>query len=168
LKHKAYFQPEIFAIHGDDLPITGLALVELLQAVLEKNAKFRFSARGNSMTPFIRDGDTITVSTFTKISMGSIVAFCHPETNRLIVHRIVASKKEAVLIQGDESAEYSDGWIPVEYLLGKVTRIERSGRNILLGLGLERYLIAFFSRTRILTIIRKWIALVKNSKSRES
>jgi hypothetical protein len=36
-------------------------LVELARAVLAKGKSFRFHAPGLSMTPFIRDGDFVTI-----------------------------------------------------------------------------------------------------------
>jgi hypothetical protein len=85
----------------------------------------------------------------------------------LIVHRIVAARNDSVFIQGDESAEYADGWISTEYLLGRVTRIERDGCNIALGMGIERYLIAYLSRTQKLSAIRSWIAQIRHRTTSE-
>ena len=119
------------------------------------------------MTPFIRDGDIVTVSSLAKFSVGTIVAFRHPETNRLIVHRITAVRNGSVNIQGDESAEYMDGWISTANLLGQVTRIEREGRNISLGMGIERYLIAYLSRKQKLSAMRRWIAQIRHRTTSE-
>ena len=47
---------------GGVLALSGAALQEFLAAVLERTVPFRFTARGYSMHPFIRDADVITVS----------------------------------------------------------------------------------------------------------
>jgi len=45
-----------------ELSISGSTLIELLEAVLSQEASFRFQAKGLSMSPFIKDGDMVTVS----------------------------------------------------------------------------------------------------------
>ena len=112
----------------------------------------RFSAKGFSMAPFIRDGDVITVSPFREKfpGIGIVVAFIHPQFGKLMVHRIVAKKEKCFLIRGDNSAD-SDGLIPREHILGYVTNVERRGKNVILGLGFERYVIAFLTRIGFLT-----------------
>lgn len=135
-----------------------------MQAVLAKEVPFRFCARGWSMAPFIQDGDVITVAPFQRKTPGiaEVLAFIHPETGRLVVHRAVARHGTAFQIQGDSVAEQSDGMIPIKNLLGRVTRIERNKEQVFLGLGVERYLIAWFSRARLLIPIRRWLAGCRN------
>jgi len=107
------------------------------------------------MTPFIRDGDVITVIPYShhKPRLGEIAAFIHPESGKLAVHRIIGKNSLACLIRGDTvSGMMNDGWIPKEKILGKVNRVERNGKKIRLGLrGPERYGIALFSRMGFLS-----------------
>ena len=121
--------------------------VGLLRATLNKGTLFRFRAKGFSMSPFIRDDDVITVAPLRDMSprVGDIVAFASPCTHRLMVHRVVAERKNSYLIRGDH-APTSDGLIPSIHILGRVTRVEREGKGTLLGLGPERFLIAFAAR----------------------
>jgi hypothetical protein len=114
--------------------------------VLEKGAQFKFRAKGFSMSPFIRDGDVLTVSPFLDRSpaFGDVAAFIHPGTGEFVVHRMIGIRDGAYLIQGDAALE-SDGRVPKEKVLGRVTQIKRNGQRIFLGLGPERYLIAFLS-----------------------
>jgi hypothetical protein len=79
-----------------------------------------------------------------------VVAFFHSQFEKLMVHRIVAKKNKCFQIRGDNSAE-SDGLISREQILGYVTKVERYGKSAILGLGFERYMIAFLSRLGILT-----------------
>jgi hypothetical protein len=51
------------------------------------------------------------------------------------------------LILGDNTPEETGERVVSANLIGRVTRIERNGKKVWLGLGLERYLIALFSRT---------------------
>ena len=99
------------------------------------------------MSPFIRDNDVITLAPLRDTSprVGDIVAFVSPSTQRLMVHRVVAESNNSYLIRGDH-APTSDGLIPSIHILGLVTRVEREGKETLLGLGPERFLIAFAAR----------------------
>jgi hypothetical protein len=104
------------------------------------------------MTPFIKDGDLIAVSPVSKArpALGMVVAFVQPTTGTLMVHRIVKVMEENYLIQGDNTGGKPDGLFRQEDILGCITRVERDGRRVVLGLGPERYLVAILSRSGIL------------------
>jgi hypothetical protein len=140
------------------LSLSGEALMALMKAVHEKGRPFRFSAGGHSMAPFIRDGDVITVSPLAAGAPcpGDVAAFVHPETQRLCLHRVLSVSKGRFRIQGDNLPEKPDGMIPREALVGRVTRVERAGRRVRLGLGPERRFIAYLSRCGGLAVIRRW------------
>jgi hypothetical protein len=134
-----------------DLPLSGPALAELMQAVLHKNVPFRFRAGGFSMVPFIKDGDVLTVAPFPEHppGVGRVAAFLHPVSGTLAVHRIVAQKKSGYRLKGD-STDVADGLVPRTHMIGIIRKVERNGRKILMGLGPERFLIAFLSGTGLL------------------
>lgn len=146
------FKPALFIKKGGALSLSEPALSELLQAMIKKKVPFRFRAKGFSMSPFIRDGDIITVCSLSNASpgLGDIVAFINPSTRKLIVHRIVRKSNNSYLIKGDNSPELGD-LIHKEDILGCVNNIERGGKDIFLGLGPERFLIAFLTRRRLLS-----------------
>ena len=106
------------------------------------------------MTPFIQDGDLITVHPIQESlpDIGEVVAFTRPGTGKLVVHRIIRKLTGAVLIRGDGVLTGSDGIIPMGNLLGRVTRIERNNKAVWLGLGPERYLIAWLARINMLNL----------------
>jgi Peptidase S24-like len=151
--------PHLFVVKAHELPLSGLALLELMRAVLTRDLPFRFCARGWSMAPFIRDGDVITVAPLQHSlpGVGEVVAFVRPGAEKLVVHRVVARGAAFAFIQGDNGLEYPEEIIPQENLLGTVTRIERNGHNVWMGLGPERYVIAWLSRARLLTPLRTWL-----------
>jgi ribosomal protein S18 acetylase RimI-like enzyme len=130
----------------EDRPISGPALLELLRAVLDQGAPFRFQAPGFSMAPFIRDGDVVTIAPLNGRAprVGEVVAFVQPARGRLALHRVIARRGATWLIRGDNSPE-PDGLIPRENILGVVTRMERDGRTVRLGLGGEGRLIAWLN-----------------------
>jgi signal peptidase I len=129
----------------------GIAFAGLMEAVLEKNVPFRFTATGCSMTPFIRDGDLITISPVPlRLRPGDVVPFVNPSCNKLMVHRILNVSQEGYLIKGDNNSE-PDGRIPASSIIGRVVRVEHRGRQVRFGLGTESFLIAWLSQCCWLT-----------------
>ena len=160
MRPRLFEDPKLLVTRAGDLSLSGQALLELMRAVLARGVPFRFRARGWSMTPFIRDGDVITVSPLlhTSASLGEVVAFVHPATGGLLVHRVVDRRGTSFVIQGDSAPEEADWAIRGESLIGRVTRVERNGRNVWLGLGPERYVIAWLSHAGWLIPMRNWLA----------
>ncbi|MFH0845432.1 MAG: S24/S26 family peptidase [Pseudomonadota bacterium] len=144
-------KPALLIKKREELPILGPALIDLLRAVLDKEALFRFRAKGFSMVPFIKDDDVVTVSPLWGGSpgVGDVVAFVSPYSERLVVHRVVGKKGDHYLIKGD-SAREPDGLVPRINILGRVRAVERNGKEILLGLGPERVLIARLTRNGLI------------------
>ena len=131
--------------------LSGTALTDLLQAVVSRGSLFTLQAKGFSMSPFIRDGDIVTISPLhgTSPGVGDVVAFIHPAIKRVFIHRVVRKQGDLYIIKGDNSLE-GDGPVLAAKILGFVTRVDRGNRRILLGLGPERQLIAFLSRKNFL------------------
>jgi hypothetical protein len=140
------------------LSLSGKALIELMLAVHAKGMPFRFKAGGHSMAPFIRDGDVILVSPIASRApgLGDVVAFVHPETELLCMHRVLSVNGDRFLIKGDNMPEKPDGMIPRVAIIGRVTHVKRNGRRISLGLGPERLLLAFLSRCSLLAVIKRY------------
>lgn len=155
-------KPCLYSVPGGVRALSGSALQEFLRAVLARGAPFRFKARGFSMHPFIQDGDVVTISPLggRQPRMGDVVAFVHPHTRKLVVHRILARRDGGYLLRGDNTPE-SEGLIPSEHLQGRVARVERNGRRVRVGQGMARLLIAFLSRHDLLQplIFQAWRAL---------
>jgi signal peptidase len=135
---------------------------ELLKDILSKGAECRFKAKGHSMSPFIKDGDVVTVSPLLPASpgIGDVVAFIHKETGRLLIHRIVGRNGESYLIRGDNTLE-GDGLIHKANILGFVTKVERNEKEVLLGLGPEKFFIAFLTQRGLFTslLLPVWIMI---------
>jgi signal peptidase I len=145
-------KPEFSIIKGSELSLSGPALVQLLRAVLDKGAPARFRARGFSMSPFIRNEDVVTLSPLQDASpgRGDVIAFVLHGTDKLCVHRVVGKKGNLYVTKGDNSSE-ADESVPRENVLGFVTRVERDGKEVFLGFGPERFLIAFLCRRGLLS-----------------
>lgn len=117
---------------GTEFTLSSTALIELLTAVHEKGADFRFTATGISMYPTIRKGDIITISPLNGAEpvSGDVVAFRHPESGMLIVHRIIHEDSDTFMAKGDNVPE-PDELVPKANLLGVITRVEREGSSLL-------------------------------------
>lgn len=148
----------------DDYAISGESLLSLMRAVLAQGADFRFQATGISMAPFIKNGDEIVIvpSSREKPALGKVVAFVRPSTGNLVVHRIIAKEGSNFRIQGDNAVGRDTDLVEAEAILGCVVSIERDDQYVFLGLGPERYLVAFLSRTGLLEGLLARLRAVKN------
>ena len=156
----------LYTAPGGVLSLSGHALREFLGAVLEHDVPFRFTARGYSMYPFVKDGDVITVEPFSSSNggrqrgprLGDIVAFCRPETGQLVVHRAIGRQRGKVLLRGDNCRQPDD---PVDLgaVLGRISRVERRGRAVRFGRGPEKLLVAGLARHNelipLVTVVRR-------------
>ncbi|MEW6115109.1 MAG: S26 family signal peptidase [Thermodesulfobacteriota bacterium] len=140
-------------LEQNTLLLSGEAFAEIARAILEKGSLFRLCARGNSMTPFIRSGDRLTISPLAGQAprVGEVVAFSMPGEygSELVIHRVVERRRTSFVIQGDANGSLP-ALVPSEYILGRTVKAERNGSRIRLGLGPEGRLIAWLSRTRLL------------------
>lgn len=118
--------------------------INLMTAVLHRGASFRFTASGQSMSPFIHHEDVITIKS-TSLRLGDIVAYVNPVNSRLAVHRIIHRSNEKILLKGDNNS-IADGWFPASDILGRVVLIEHGGKRVKIGVGVERILLAWLSR----------------------
>jgi len=158
-------KPALTIKNGNDLAISVKNLQGLMQEVLEKGAMFKFQAKGWSMSPFIRNGDRITIAPLNKekLTVGKVVAFIQPASGRLVVHRVIDKRGAAFLIRGDNATGEPDGWILPKDILGCVICVERGRRRVYLGFGPERSLMAFLTRNGWLTITLKWLRSLKST-----
>lgn len=136
----------------NEIFFSSVSLIELIKSAFAKNSSFRFKVTGYSMSPFIKDSDVVTLSPLSRVSLGKVAAFIHPDTKKLIIHRIIGQDNGYFILKGDRISEI-DGLIPQENILGCVTRIQRNNRDVRLGIGAERLLIAFLSKNRFLPFI---------------
>lgn len=112
------------------LTLTRDELCELAAQVLGQGSPFVFAARGNSMLPFIREGDLLTVLPLGNAPPrpGEVVLY-RCEGGALLVHRIIglSDGDELWLVRGDASRGETERVRPEE-LLGRVVSLERGGR----------------------------------------
>lgn len=138
-----------------ELRVTNRVQLELMRGVLERGVPFRFEALGFSMMPFIQHGDILTVAPLAQRvpRVGDVVAFVQANMTWLAVHRVSAIQADTIIARGDNCPE-ADATIPRANVLGIVTRVERDGRIVGLGLGAERRVIAWLNA-------REWLLPLK-------
>jgi signal peptidase I len=147
-------KPALFTKEREELSLSSQHLEKLMRGVLSKGARFRFRSKGFSMSPFIKDGDVLTIAPVQGSSpgFGDVVVFTHPHTKKLIIHRVIGRKADSYLTKGDNAPE-GDGLISRAAILGRVTKVERNGKLISLGLGTDRFIIAFAILTGLLPLL---------------
>lgn len=134
-----------FVENAPPMPLRGNSLGLVLAEVLGSGRSFRFAARGQSMTPFVRDGDVLTVVPLgsTQPRRGDVVACIDPaRAAGVVVHRVVSATAAGYVLQGDALQE-PDGVYRLEQILGLVREITRGECTTSRGLGASGPLIAF-------------------------
>ncbi len=133
-----------------------------MRGVLTKGACFRFRSKGVSMSPFIKDADVLTIAPVqgSAPGFGDVVVFTHPITGKLIIHRVIGKRADSYRTKGDNAPE-EDGLISGAAILGRVSKVERNGKYVSLGLGPDRFIIAFVIRTGLLPLVWPFWRLVR-------
>lgn len=123
-------------------------LAALIRAAIDDGHEISLNAPGGSMMPFIRSGDKIFISPIIgkTIRNGVILAFVRAGDHRVIVHRVVKIDDGRFLCKGDNVLEHTDGWIPLQAVLGRVNRVQRNGRWVRLGVENGNGAIAWLSK----------------------
>ena len=161
-------QPHLHKLPSGELRLSGRGLGKLLQAVMDKQARCRFQVKGQSMAPFVRDGDIVTVAPVGKrpLRIGDVVAFTSPQAGMFLVHRVVGKHGDKLLVKGDNCAG-PDGRVAVSAVLGRVTTVERDGRRLRFGIGPERSLISRLSRRGVIVPLLSLLRNMRGGSARE-
>lgn len=147
-----------------EISLDGSTLTDLIREVCVKEAALRFKAKGFSMSPFIKDGDILTISSIDgkPVNLGNVVAFKCRRNNKLVIHRMVARKDDRYLIKGDNCTQ-ADCLTQRQDILGVVVKVEREGKDIRFGIGPESKMIAVLSRIKFLPFFFWGLWSVRNS-----
>jgi len=99
--------------------------------ILKTNGVLRFRARGESMRPFLWNGDVLEVEAVLPgfVKKGDIV-LCRPDRGSILTHRVIGvignGEQRKLVIQGD-ALPWPDGSITPQQVLGRVVKVYRSG-----------------------------------------
>ena len=118
----------------------------LAKQLLQEGKKIEISVKGNSMFPFLRDGETVVVAPV-GIS-GSLkrhdIILAETTTGHIMMHRIREVNPAYILMKGDgnllqtEQLNHSD-------VMGKAISVRRNGKNIPLYSPLQLFLTRLWS-----------------------
>ena len=115
-----------------ELRLDNDAFADLSAQILGQGGSFQFRARGSSMTPFIRDGDLLTIAPVDPAGLRiGDVALYHTERDRVVAHRIVGRTTqvgELVLETRGDARLASDSSLPAARVLGRAVRLRRGDR----------------------------------------
>jgi signal peptidase I len=117
-----------------DISCTLADFAELSAEILGAGKALRFRARGDSMSPLVRDGDVLLVRPvdMAAVRVGDLV-LCSSEGGRVVVHRVIRREVNQeghwFTVQGDAVAR-PDGLIPGAQVYGRVVAIERGAARI--------------------------------------
>lgn len=137
--------------HKDFLGIT--------EEILDSGKQFRFRASGTSMSPFIKDKDTVIIMPAKdSIGIGDVVLLKTTD-ERLLLHRVIKKQKYGVITIGD-AAYVDDGFTSYKNILGRVDRVMDNGYNFHLR-NPFKYLIG---RRTILNALYRYPCIVKLGK----
>lgn len=153
------------SIEKKELILSSQEVAGFLKKILEKGIPFKFTAIGNSMSPFICNGDSLIIEPAKeKNKAGDIAAVINPDDNKLIIHRVIDIKKNRCLIKGDNVLR-CDGYYEKKYIIGYVKKVifvgkkykkwNKKFRNIILIFNNNKKIIAFLSKYNILTYFCK-------------
>jgi hypothetical protein len=130
--------------------LDGETMAEVLADLLSFGSCVRLVARGGSMSPWIRDGDVLTIAPAAASSrgrprLGDVVAFRHPGSDRLVIHRLVSRSAGGWIARGDRCPT-PDGFVANGDVLGIVTEATCGPRRRLHPQGAAGLLLAAASR----------------------
>ncbi len=141
-------------------------LSEIASSIIGSGSSITFVAQGRSMSPFIRDGDTVIIAPTEGDPCIGDVVLCRNTEGNLLLHRVIRKTAESVFTKGDAWLT-DDGPVPYKNIIGKAVRVSGSGVNFhlkfpfsfLLGRGLLLP-IRFRRYPRVLSLFKKASALL--------
>ena len=142
----------------DTLEIHNLASTKAIREIfieqLKEGRTIRMNIKGNSMHPFIKRSDTVTVKPikFEETRIGDIVAYTRSIEHGFTVHRAIKKRRDKegrkYLFTKADANIHGDFPVYPEDVYGKVITIERNGKSIDLETRFRcilGYLIAYLS-----------------------
>ncbi|WP_298037544.1 S24/S26 family peptidase [uncultured Desulfuromonas sp.] len=112
-----------------DLVLTQKDFAEMLREVVSPGGCIAFRAQGQSMAPFICDGDRVTVRRFGgRVRRGDVV-LTEVAPGNLLLHRVIGAGPGGIVTRGDALCARDGGTVPYERVLGRAVRLEGRGYN---------------------------------------
>lgn len=93
----------------------------ILEESLKGGRRLRFIVKGNSMSPFIKDGESVEVERAERIRIGDVVLLRRKK--EFLLHRVIFLSKNFVITKGDKSP-FIDPPFERKDIIGRVRREE--------------------------------------------
>ncbi|MBN2134867.1 MAG: S24/S26 family peptidase [Acidobacteria bacterium] len=122
------------------------------QDIIGRGMPLRFKAQGWSMFPFAKPGSILTIEPVNTdtLKTGDII-FYHGSSDSLIAHRLIKINIDGSLVTRGDYVSYFDPPLARGNVIGKVTMIENSSRQLALNNDLGHIcgsIVALFLRGR--------------------
>jgi len=124
---------------AEDLRIAGAPMIDLIRDVIGRGASIKVIASGCSMAPLPARAP----------ECGDVVAFKFPQTDRMMIHRVIEVHRVRYLVKGDYLSG-PDCLIAKSDILGLLSRVERAGSRVRIGIGPGKALISYLSARSVL------------------
>ncbi|MDD5371246.1 MAG: S26 family signal peptidase [Anaerolineaceae bacterium] len=113
-----------------DLLVDPIDFQKLATDILQSGNGLRFKALGTSMRPFILDGDLVEIEPVKpeELDCGDVI-LCRLHPYLLVLHRVVAIRDGAYIVQGDALVR-PDGIVSSSDIVGRAHRILRDNQPI--------------------------------------
>lgn len=134
-------------------------LYELSSDLLSTNRQVRLRVGGESMFPFLRNGDEILVErcSYEHLAVGDIVVFRTEKkwiAHRL--HKIITVNDKIFLSTKGDSCKKTDPVIPEEFYIGKVVALYRKGKERKIRINRKNVNVKFSRISTHLIILMLW------------
>lgn len=104
-------------------------IVPLMKEQMDNNGKVRFTPKGNSMLPLLRNNmDVVTMSKPEFPLAKYSIAFYQRKNGQYVLHRVVKRKDNKYTMRGDNQLTNEPG-ITEEQIIAYVTSFERKGKQ---------------------------------------
>lgn len=128
----------------NEFSVSSLDLAPMARELLHHGCSVRFTARGSSMTPFVLDGDILTIEPCDAVDLRvGDVAFHELPGGSVVAHRVVAISRRAgsvfLATRGDALRGVVDLVDPGS-VLGRAVSARRGSRDLKLNGGLRHIL----------------------------
>ncbi len=125
---------------------------QLAGELLGNGNALRFRACGNSMHPFIKDGDILTITPTDSVNLkNGDIAFYRKADGKPAAHRIIGKKKitekRLFLIRGDGYVSGPEE-VPAEDIMGIVSKVERDDIELRLNSAHKKLAATTWSKTQ--------------------
>ena len=130
---------------------------DLIETLFKNNSfcTVKTVCKGFSMSPFIKDMDSITISPVNKgwkFNIGDVVVLpVKNKKNKIVIHRIVRTQEDSILLKGD-NLFHADGWFNKNLIIGIVKDVFRNNKRLRYPSHIK-FIIAVGSKTKILNCL---------------